>query len=120
MPSPSISVELSREEAKVLDRGFHSDGGAVLQSARAKLRAALDSDPERKDRRELLNPLDQPEFDTNDARRLGGIAWELEHAPKRIRRFFDQDGRDARYLRILQARIVASLAPNPDQEGEGR
>lgn len=46
----------------------------------------------------------------DDADRLGGIAGELEHLPAEIRRHLDQDGRDARYLRLLEKRIRAALA----------
>jgi len=52
-----------------------------------------------------LVEVEELDLTADDVRRLGEIAGELEHAPERIRRFFDQDGRDARYLRILQERI---------------
>lgn len=45
----------------------------------------------------------------DDAVRLGSIAAELEHAPAEIRRHFDQDGRDARFLRIFENRIFDAL-----------
>lgn len=37
----------------------------------------------------------------DDRKRLNEIAGELEHLPASIKRNFDQDGRDARFLRIL-------------------
>jgi hypothetical protein len=52
----------------------------------------------------------QVEITWDDFERLGGIAGELEHLPPEIRRHFDQDGRDARYLRILQERVRNSLS----------
>jgi hypothetical protein len=43
-------------------------------------------------------------LDRDDHKRLGEIAGELEHLPAEVRRHFDQDGRDARFLRILAER----------------
>jgi hypothetical protein len=40
----------------------------------------------------------------DDRARLIEIAGELEHLPAEFRRHFDQDGRDARFLRILAGR----------------
>ena len=51
----------------------------------------------------------------DDAERLGGLAGELEHLPPEIKRIFDQDGRDARYLRILQAKVLEAIR-NPKDE----
>lgn len=44
-------------------------------------------------------------FTEDDVDRLGGIAGELENLPADARRHFDQDGRDARYLRLVQKRV---------------
>lgn len=56
----------------------------------------------------------------DDADRLGGIAGELENLPREIRRHLDQDGRDARYLRLLEKRSRAALTAHtqPVQGGE--
>lgn len=51
------------------------------------------------------------EFTFDDRHRVGEIAGELEHLPAEIRRHFDQDGRDARFLRKLAER------PAGDAEG---
>ncbi len=52
----------------------------------------------------------------DDLARLDGIAGELEHLPPEIARHFDQDGRDARFLRILLARLSQPV----EQEEEYR
>jgi hypothetical protein len=56
----------------------------------------------------------------DDAERLGGIAYGLETLPAHLRRYYDEDGRDSRYLRIQQERIFEALAPRPRRQIKGQ
>lgn len=61
----------------------------------------------------LTQPGSVSGFTRDDADRLGEIAGELEHLPAEIRRHFDQDGRDARFLHLKQKQILDSIDGTP-------
>jgi hypothetical protein len=63
----------------------------------AKIKVALDG-----------KGTEAPGLTDDDRERLLGLAGELEHLPAEFRRHFDQDGRDARFLRILAERKAAA------------
>jgi hypothetical protein len=54
------------------------------------------------------------EVTLDDAARLSEIAGERENVPQDLRRHFDQDDRDTRYLRLMEKRIRAALQDEPD------
>jgi hypothetical protein len=107
MPATSLWSLLGRLDAW-LDHGeafLDQDPLADIRELRSDLAAASTQPP-------------SPGFTCDDAHRLGAIADELEHLPAEIRRHLDQDGRDARFLRLKQKQILDALSQPPSPQAE--